>query len=64
MKMKSVTVRQREFYSKAEDSDKEEAEEEYEEAKVDYRKELLCSIEVIRREKKKNMKLQAELDKK
>jgi hypothetical protein len=42
----------------------EEAKEEYEDAKVDYREELLCAIEVIRREKKKNEKLQAELDKK
>jgi hypothetical protein len=32
--------------------------------KEDYREELFCSIEVIRREKKKNKKLQAELDKK
>jgi hypothetical protein len=54
-----------------EDSDKkdpeeeyEEAEEEYEEAEVDYREELLCAIEVIRREKKKNKKLQEKLDKK
>jgi hypothetical protein len=54
-----------------EDSDKEdseeeyeEAEEEYEEEEVDYREELLCAIEVIRREKKKNKKLQVELDKK
>ena len=36
-----------------EDSDKEESEEEYEEAEVVYRQELFCSIEVIRREKKK-----------
>jgi len=42
----------------------EEDEEEYEEAKVDYREELLCAIEVIRSEKKKNKKLQEELDKK
>jgi hypothetical protein len=42
----------------------EEFEEEIEEAEVDYRKELMCVIEVIRREKKKNNKLQAELDKK
>ena len=42
----------------------EEAEEEYEEAKVDYREELLCAIEFIRREKKKNKKLQEEIDKK
>jgi hypothetical protein len=47
-----------------EDSDKEDSEEEYEEEKVDYREELLCAIEVIRREKKKNKKLQAKLDKK
>jgi hypothetical protein len=60
------------------DSDKEDSEEEYEEAeeeceevekeiketKVDYREELMCVIEVIRRENKKNKKLQAELDKK
>jgi hypothetical protein len=39
-------------------------EEEIEEAEVDYREELMCAIEVIRREKKKNKKLQAELDKK
>jgi hypothetical protein len=42
----------------------EEVEEEIEEAKVDYREELMCALEVIRREKKKNKKLQAELDKK
>jgi hypothetical protein len=61
-----------------EDSDKEDSEEEYEEAKeeyeeveeeieeakVDFREELMCAIEVIRREKKKNKKLQAEIDKK
>jgi hypothetical protein len=60
------------------DSNKEDFEEEYEEAKeeyeevkqeieeveVEYRKELMCAIEVIRRENKKNKKLQAELDKK
>jgi chromosome segregation ATPase len=60
------------------DSDKDDSEEEYEESKegyeevkdeieeaeFDYREELMCSIEVIRREKKKNKKLQAELDKK
>jgi hypothetical protein len=32
--------------------------------KVDFREELMSAIEVIRREKKKNKKLQAELDKK
>jgi hypothetical protein len=42
----------------------EEFEDEIEEAKVDYREELMCAIEVIRREKKKNKKLQAELEKK
>jgi putative cell wall-binding protein len=42
----------------------EEVEEEIEEAEVDYREELMCTIEVIRREKKKNKKLQVELDKK
>jgi hypothetical protein len=47
-----------------EDSDKEDTKEEYEEAKFDYREELLTAIEVIRREKKKNKKLQAKLDKK
>jgi hypothetical protein len=60
------------------DSDKEDFEEEYEESeegyeevedeieeeKVDYREELMCAIEVIRREKNKNKKLQAEKDKK
>jgi hypothetical protein len=38
----------------------EEVEEEIEEAEVDYREELMCAIEVIIREKKKNKKLQAE----
>jgi hypothetical protein len=47
-----------------EDSDKEDSEEEIEEAEVDFREELMSAIEVIRREKKKNKKLQAELDKK
>jgi hypothetical protein len=56
-----------------EDSNKEDFEEEYEEAEeeyeeveeeikeveVDYREELMCAIEVIKREKKKNKKLQA-----
>jgi hypothetical protein len=42
----------------------EEVEEEIEEAEVHFREELLCAIEVIRRENKKNKKLQAELDKK
>jgi hypothetical protein len=55
-----------------EESDKEDSEEEYEEAyeeeieeaEVDFREELMSAIEVIRRENKKNKKLQAELDKK
>jgi hypothetical protein len=61
---------ERVLFMAVEDSDKEDSrrrkttEEEYEEAEVDYREELLCAIEVIRREKKKNKKLQAELDKK
>jgi hypothetical protein len=60
------------------DYDKEDSEEEYEdveegyeevedkieEAEVDYREELMCVIEVIKIEKKKNKKLRAELDKK
>jgi hypothetical protein len=52
-----------EEYEEAEE-ECEEVEEEIEEAEVDYREELMCAIEVIRREKKKNKKLQAELDKK
>jgi hypothetical protein len=44
-----------------EEFDKEDTEEEYEEAEVDYREELVTSIEVIRRENRKNKKLQAEL---
>jgi hypothetical protein len=50
-------------YSDKEDSE-EEYEEEIEEAEVDFREELMSAIEVIRREKKKNKKLQEELDKK
>jgi hypothetical protein len=51
--------------SDKEDSEEaEEVEEEIEVAEVDYREELMCAIEVIRRENKKNKKLQAELDKK
>jgi hypothetical protein len=53
----------KEDYEEAEE-EYEEVEEEIEEAKVDYREELMCAIEVIKREKKKNKKLQAELDKK
>jgi hypothetical protein len=53
----------KEEYEEAEE-EYEEVEEEIEEAEVDYREELMCAIEVIRREKKKNKKLQAELDKK
>jgi hypothetical protein len=55
---------ERVLFMAVEDSDKEETEEEYEEAEVDYREELLCAIEFIRREKKKKKKLQVELDKK
>jgi hypothetical protein len=55
------------LFMAVEDSDKEDSEEEYEEAyeeeieeaKVDFREELMSAIEVIRREKKKNKKLQA-----
>jgi hypothetical protein len=53
----------KEEYEEAEE-EYEEVEEEIEEAEVDYREELMCAIEVIRREKKKKKKLQAELDKK
>jgi hypothetical protein len=42
----------------------EEVEEEIEEEEVYYQEELMCAIEVIRREKKKKKKLQVELDKK
>jgi hypothetical protein len=53
----------KEEYEEAEE-EYEEVEEEIEEAKVDYREELMYAIEVIIREKKKNKKLQVELDKK
>jgi hypothetical protein len=46
------------------DSDKEDTKEDYEEEEVDYREKMFTAIEVIRREKRKNKKLQAELDKK
>jgi hypothetical protein len=39
-------------------------EKEIEEVEVDFREELMSAIEVIKREKKKNKKLQTELDKK
>jgi hypothetical protein len=60
------------LFMAVEDSNKEDSEEEYdeayeeeiEEAEVDFREVLMSAIEVIRREKKKNKKLQAELDKK
>jgi hypothetical protein len=59
------------LFMAVEDSNKEDSEEEYEqveeeieEAEVDYREELMCGIKVIKRENKKNKKLQAELDKK
>jgi hypothetical protein len=65
------------LFMEVKDSDKEDSEEEYEEVEegyeeveneieeveVDYQEELLCAIEVIKREKKKNKKLQDELDK-
>jgi hypothetical protein len=53
----------KEEYEEAEEK-YEEVKEEIEEAEVDYREELLSAIEVIRREKRKNKKLQAKLDKK
>jgi hypothetical protein len=56
------------LFMAVEDSDKEDSEEEYEEeieeAEVDFREELMSAIEFIRRKKKKNKKLQVELDKK
>jgi hypothetical protein len=56
------------LFMEVEDSDKEDSEEEYEEeieeVEVDFREELMSVIEVIKREKKKNKKLQEELDKK
>jgi hypothetical protein len=56
------------LFMAVEDSNKEDFEEEYEEeieeAEVYFREELMSAIEVIKREKKKNKKLQAELDKK
>jgi hypothetical protein len=47
-----------EEYEEAEEG-YEEVEDKIEEAEVDYREELMCAIEVIRREKKKNKKIQA-----
>jgi hypothetical protein len=44
--------------------DEEGSKEEYEEEEVDYREELLSSIEVIKMEKKKNKVLQEELKRK
>jgi hypothetical protein len=59
------------LFMAVEDSDKEDSEVEYEEVKeeieeaeVDYREELMSAIEIIKREKRKNKKLQAKLDKK
>jgi hypothetical protein len=60
------------LFMAVEDTDKKDSEEEYEEAyeeeieeaKVEFREELMSAIEVIRREKKKNKKVQGELDKK
>jgi hypothetical protein len=74
MKMKSVTVRQEEFYSwqqkiltkktpkknmKKPKKDMKKSNMKLKRTEVDYREELMCAIEVIRREKKKNKKLQA-----
>ena len=53
----------KEEYEEAEEG-YEEVKDEIEEAEVDYQEKLMCAIEFIRREKKKNKKLQAELDKK
>jgi hypothetical protein len=58
------------LFMAVEDSDNKDSEEEYEElyeekieeVEFDFREELISAIEVIRREKKKNKKLQAELD--
>jgi len=47
-----------------EKSNEEESEKEYEEAEVNLMEEPMSVIEVIKREKKKNKKLQAELKKK
>jgi hypothetical protein len=55
---------ERVLFMAIEDPDKEDTEEEYEEEKVDYREEFFTAIEAIKREKKKNKKLQAELNKK
>jgi hypothetical protein len=52
-----------EEYEEAEEG-YEEVEDEIEEEEFDYREELMRAIEVIRKEKKKTKKLQAELDKK
>jgi hypothetical protein len=55
---------ERVLFMEVEDSDEEGTKEEYEEAEVDYREELLSAIEVIKREKKKNKSLQEELKRK
>jgi hypothetical protein len=55
---------ERVLFMSVEDFDEEGTEEEYEEAEVDYREELISAIEVIKREKKKNKSLQAELKRK
>jgi hypothetical protein len=49
------------LFMEIKDFDEEGSKEEYEEAEVDYREELLRDIEVIKREKKKNKTLQEEL---
>jgi hypothetical protein len=55
---------ERVLFMEVEDSDKEGIEEEYEEEKFDCREELMSSIEVIKREKKKNKSLHVELKRK
>jgi hypothetical protein len=50
---------ERVIFMAVEDSNEEGTEEEYKEAEVDYIEELSSAIEVIKREKKKNMSLQA-----
>jgi hypothetical protein len=59
---------ERVLFMAVKNSDKEDSEEAYEEeieeVEVDFREELMSAIEFIKREKKKNKKLQAELDKK
>jgi hypothetical protein len=60
----SESETERVLFMEIENSDKEDTKEEYEEAEVDYREELLSAIDVIKREKKKNKSLQEELKRK